>query len=273
MTAQSALPGLAHPRVVIGGAPIDALTLEEAVSVILARAIAGGPPAYVVTPNAAHLATLQENQVFQAVYRGAWLSVADGLPLVWASRLLHTPLPGRVNGTDLFERLCAGAAERGLSVFLLGGRPGAADAAAEALRRRHPRLLIAGTRCPPPGFERDIDELGRVDEAIRAAHPALLFVGLGAPKQEFWIASHGIRLGVPVALGIGVSFEFVGGMVRRAPRWMQRTGLEWFYRLLTEPRRLWRRYLFGNITFLRLVARQWWAQRYPGADPDADRRP
>ncbi|MEP6473043.1 MAG: WecB/TagA/CpsF family glycosyltransferase, partial [Gemmatimonadota bacterium] len=210
-------------RVVVAGTPVDACTMAQSVSAIIARAQAGGPPSYVVTPNAAHLVQLQHDPGFRTIYRGAMLSVADGMPLVWASRALGAPLPERVNGTDLFVNLCKQAAETGLRVYLFGGRAGAADAAAAELVRRYPSLIMAGTCCPPFGFDADPVELARLDDVVKAARPDLLFVGLGAPKQERWIAAHALALGVPVSLGIGVSFEFVGGMVRRAPGWMQRS--------------------------------------------------
>lgn len=255
-------------RVLLAGVPVDACTMGQAIEAILTRAGAGGPPGYVVTPNAAHLVQLQGDAGFREIYRGALLSVADGVPLIWASRLIGNPLPERVNGTDLFIHLCERAAEIGLRVFLFGGRPGAADAAATELTARFGGLTIAGTCCPPFGFEQDPAELVRLDAVVKAARPDLLFVGLGAPKQERWIAAHAVPLGVPVSLGIGVSFEFVGGMVHRAPVWMQRAGLEWLYRLVSEPRRLWRRYLVGNLVFCWLIARQWWAQRSRGEPVD-----
>jgi N-acetylglucosaminyldiphosphoundecaprenol N-acetyl-beta-D-mannosaminyltransferase len=251
-------PATAAPeRIEIAGVRIDACTLEETVDRVIEHAAARGAPAFVVTPNAHHVVMLQESEPFREVYREAWLSVADGVPLVWASRLLRTPLPGRVNGTDLFEAVCAAAAGRGLRVFLLGGRPGAADAAARVLRERHPDLQLAGTYCPPFGFERDAGESARVVEAVREARPDILFVGLGAPKQEIWMRENGEAVGVPVSLGIGVSFELVAGVVQRAPQWMQRSGLEWFYRLRMEPGRLWKRYAVTNPRFVALVMRQY----------------
>ncbi|HWK89938.1 MAG TPA: WecB/TagA/CpsF family glycosyltransferase, partial [Longimicrobium sp.] len=235
---------------------VDACTMRQAVAAMLERARAGGPPAYVVTPNAHHLVLLEDSAPFRGVYRGAWLVLADGMPLLWAARLLGTPLPEKVSGSDLFVEVCGAAAGTGLRVFLLGGRPGAAEGAARELERRFPGLRLAGAHCPPFGFERDPAALEQVERAIRDAAPHLLFVGLGAPKQELWIQANAARLGVPVAAGVGVSFEFVAGMVRRAPRWMQRAGLEWFYRLLREPRRLWRRYASTNPRFVALVLRQ-----------------
>lgn len=253
-------------RVRLCGTAIDPLTLDETIARIVQHARRGGAPGYVVTPNAQHLCMVHDHAGFGEAYRGAWLSVPDGVPLVWASRLLGTPLPGRVNGTDLFERVCEAAARAGLRVFLLGGRPGAAEGAARALRQRSPGLVVAGTCCPPMGFERDPAELERVDRAIRDAAPHVLFVALGAPKQEVWMHQRFPHLGVPVAVGIGGSFEMVSGMVPRAPRWMQRTGTEWLFRLAREPRRLLVRYATTNPRFVWMVARQWMEKRPPAVN-------
>jgi N-acetylglucosaminyldiphosphoundecaprenol N-acetyl-beta-D-mannosaminyltransferase len=254
-------PPLRGGRATIAGAAIDALSFGQVVDAIVTRAAHTEDPCYVVTPNAHHLVLLQQDALLRDIYGRAFLVVPDGVPLLWAARLLGQRLNGRVNGTDLFETLCARAAERGLRVFMLGGREGAADAAATVLTARHPGLRICGTACPPIGFEDDPIESALVLDAIRAAQPNLLFVGLGAPKQEYWMYRNCARLGVPVSLGIGVSFEFVGGVVRRAPRWMQRAGLEWLHRVGSEPARLWQRYVFGNARFCALVARQYAIQR------------
>lgn len=243
-------------RVNICAVGIDQYSFHEVVEIIVQQALNGTQPEYVVTPNAQHLVTLQKDEAFQKIYRHAFLVVPDGVPLLWAAKFLKTPLNGRVNGTDLFERLCAVAPEKDLRIFLLGGRPGAADEAAKLLQNRHPGLNIVGTYCPPYGFEKDATELSKINEIIKETTPQLLFVGLGAPKQEKWIYSNYQELKVPVSLGIGVSFELVAGTVQRAPKWMQKTGLEWFFRLLVEPRRLWKRYVFGNSLFLWLVLKQ-----------------
>lgn len=238
------------------GVRVDKYSFEQVVNIITTHAATSTQPKYVVTPNAHHIVTLQRDGHFRKIYREAFLSVADGVPLLWAARFLGTPLRGRVNGTDLFEQLCEVAAEKQLSVFLLGGRPGAAQMAAKVLTNRHPSLDIVGTYCPPYGFESDEIEVARINQMIRSAKPHLLFVGLGAPKQEYWMYEHCKEVGVPVSLGIGVSFEFVAGAVKRAPRWMQKLGLEWLFRFISEPKRLWQRYLVGNALFVWLVVKQ-----------------
>ena len=246
----------AAPRVTIAGVPVDVLTRQGAAGWVVQRALAGGPPGYVVTPNAHHVALLRDSERFRDAYAGAALSVPDGVSLVWASRLLGAPLPERVPGVDLFEDVCAAAAGTGIRIFLLGGRAGAADGAARVMREQYPGLEIAGTYCPPFGFERDAAEGERVARAIRAAAPHVLFVALGAPKQEVWLQEHLAALGVPVGVGVGAAFDFVSGQVPRAPRWMRAAGLEWLFRMAVEPRRLWKRYAVSNTRFVALVLRQ-----------------
>ncbi len=243
-------------KINIVGTEIDKYSFDEVVEIIVNHAVSGGRPEYVVTPNAQHILTLQNDTHFREIYSQAFLVVPDGVPMLWAANFLQTPLKGRVNGTDLFEKLCEIAASKELKIFLLGGREGAADKAAAVLQGRYSGLKIAGTYCPPYGFESDPVLLGQINDKILAAGPHILFVGLGAPKQENWIYGNYQQLGVPISLGIGVSFELVGGMVQRAPVWMQTAGLEWLFRLIVEPKRLWQRYVVGNPLFIWLVLRQ-----------------
>lgn len=243
-------------RVNICGVEIDQYSFDEVLERVVQHALSRDQPEYVVTPNAMHILLLQKDTYFQDIYRRAFLVVPDGVSLLWAARFLQTPLNGRVNGTDLFEKLCAVAAEKELRIFLLGGRPGSAEKAAQVLQDRYPDLRIVGTHCPPYGFEHKPEELAVIESKILSTQPDILFVGLGAPKQEKWIANNYLSLNVPVSIGIGVSFELVANMVPRAPIWMQRAGLEWLFRLIAEPGRLWKRYILGNPTFVWLVLQQ-----------------
>lgn len=243
-------------RVNICGVKIDDYSFNDVVERIVDRAVTAVLPSYVVTPNAQHVLSLQRDADFRDIYEKAFLAVPDGVSLLWSAKFLKTPLKGRVNGTDLFEELSAVAEKKGLKIFLLGGRPGAAEAAKKTLLSRHPDLKIVGTHCPPYGFESQPEELASINSKIKAAAPDILFVGLGAPKQEKWIYDNYQELGVPVSLGIGVSFELVADMVQRAPLWMQKWGLEWLFRLIVEPKRLWKRYVMGNPQFMWLVLKQ-----------------
>jgi N-acetylglucosaminyldiphosphoundecaprenol N-acetyl-beta-D-mannosaminyltransferase len=217
---------------------------------------AGG---WIVTANLDHLRRMVRQRSYGELCRAATLVVADGMPLVWAARIQGTPLPERVAGSNLISSLSAAAAARGKSVFLLGGAPGTAEAAANVLTERYPALRVAGTHCPPVGFEHDSQQLAELTEALRQAQPDIVYVALGSPKQERLIAE--LRPVLPGAwwMGVGISFSFLCGDVKRAPRWMQRLGLEWVHRLVQEPRRLARRYLVDDLPFaVRLLGGAAW---------------
>lgn len=187
---------------------------------------------------------------FTALTRPAGLRVADGMPLIWASALQRQRLPERVCGSDLVRSLSGKAAESGCSVFLLGGNPGVADQAARMLAQLFPALQVAGSYCPPIGFERDVREMDKVRRAVTEAAPDIVYVALGSPKQEYLIGA--LRSDLPQAwfLGVGIGFSFLTGDVRRAPAWMQAIGGEWLYRLTQEPGRLARRYLVDDLPFV-----------------------
>lgn len=242
-------------RIGIGHALVDNCSFEEACSAIVSHAIARGKPAYVITPNAQHIVLLEKEVRLREIYQKADLVVPDGVSLLYAARTFGRTIRERVAGVDLFQSLCALSAEHNLRVFLLGGRPGSANRCAAELKKKFPNLHV-DTYCPPFGFENNKEEHERTNDAIRSAKPDLLFVGLGAPKQEYWIFDHGRRLGASVCVGVGGTFEMVGGIVRRSPVWIQDLGFEWLYRLCAEPRRMWRRYLIGNVQFCSIVARQ-----------------
>jgi N-acetylglucosaminyldiphosphoundecaprenol N-acetyl-beta-D-mannosaminyltransferase len=233
---------------------IDALREGEVVDHVLG-ALARGDGGWIVTPNLDHLRRLVNDPSFRELCAGADLVVADGMPLVWASRLQGTPLPERVAGSNLIFSLTAAAAQSGHSVFFLGGDPGTAETASARLRERHPTLRVAGVYCPPLGFERDPALLSELRAVLARSAPDVVWVALGSPKQERLIRD--LRCVLPRSwwLGVGISFSFVSGAVRRAPRWAQVLGLEWLHRLVQEPRRLFRRYLIDGLPFaVRLFA-------------------
>lgn len=221
-------------------------------------------PRYAVTPNAHHIVEINKNRELRRIYEGADLVLPDGVSLLWASRLLGTPLRERVAGSDLFPRLCAAAAEYGYRVFLLGGEPGVASKAAEQLKRRHPGLRIVGFYSPQFGFESCPEENERIVRMTRESRPDILFVALGFPKQELWIYRYARACRVSIAIGVGAAFDFAAGTRRRAPRWMQRVGLEWLFRLLQEPRRLWYRYLVLGPQFALLTVAEFCRSRIRG---------
>jgi N-acetylglucosaminyldiphosphoundecaprenol N-acetyl-beta-D-mannosaminyltransferase len=261
------------PRFLLGKAPVDCISIDYA-AVLLTEALLRRErdcPLTIVGPNA-HLVTLaSRDRRFAEAMQAADLAVPDGISVVMAARLLGFPIPERVTGGDLMERLCAKAAQYKFRVFFLGGLPGAAIMAACNLRERYPGLEICGTYCPPVGFERSPAELAHICEEIDSAAPDLLCVAFGAPKQEIWMQANRNLLRVGAILPVGAALDTQAGLRRRAPRGMQRLGLEWLFRLMMEPRRLWRRYLFGNTRFVLLVLRAWVRSRC-GAVRGAARR-
>jgi N-acetylglucosaminyldiphosphoundecaprenol N-acetyl-beta-D-mannosaminyltransferase len=202
-----------------------------------------------------------EDAELRAAVLGSALTVPDGQPLVWAMNALGHPVSQRVYGPDLMARFCERSRATGARHFLYGGRTqGALVQLALNLRRRHPGLQIVGGYAPPhrplTGEERDF-----VAAEINRSRADVVWVGIGVPKQEKWMAAMRPRLDAPVLVGVGAAFDFHAGLIPQAPRWMQRTGLEWLFRLAHEPRRLWRRYLRYNPRFVAGFARQWARQR------------
>ncbi len=252
-------------RVSMFGIQIDAIDLPSTVDRLL-EIIRQSPACcqYVVTPNVDHVVRLQHDGALRAAYRRAALVVADGWPVVWASRRLGRALPGLVPGSDLVPALFAAASrtfrESGgppLRVFLLGAAPGVARQAAGRIESRWPGVQVVGQVSPPLGFEHHTDENDRILRQIADVRPDVLVVGLGAPKQELWVDRHQADIRSSVALCVGATIDFLAGHRRRAPRWLRRCRLEWLHRLLSEPRRLAARYARGAVVFPCLVWREW----------------
>jgi N-acetylglucosaminyldiphosphoundecaprenol N-acetyl-beta-D-mannosaminyltransferase len=238
------------------GVGFDPVDLDGAVARVAAL-VGGGAPSLAVTANTEVVMTARRAADLAQLLAGAALVVADGVGVVWASRYLRRPLPARVPGIELAERLLAEAARRGWRVYLLGGRPGTADEAAARLRVAYPGLQVAGSAHGyfPPGDE------AKVVETIRAAAPALLLAGLGTPRQERWLARNLAALAVPVAMGVGGSLDIWAGRAHRAPRPVQSLGLEWLYRLAREPRRLRRQLTIPHFMALIIAKRARGARR------------
>ena len=235
------------------GVDFDALSEQQVVARVVGD-LGDGRGGWVVTPNIDICRQLSHDPAARELVSGASLVVADGMPLVWASRLRGDPLPERVAGASLIFTLSAAAAASGRSVYLLGGEPGVPGRAAAELERRFPGLLVAGTDAPPAGFDRRPGEIEAVAAKLARARPDIVFVGLGFPKQEHLIAA--LAPGLPAAwfIGCGAAIPFAAGTLPRAPRRLQRLGLEWAFRLVSEPRRLFRRYLVDDLPFaLRLL--------------------
>jgi N-acetylglucosaminyldiphosphoundecaprenol N-acetyl-beta-D-mannosaminyltransferase len=240
-------------RISLSGVLIDRVDLSEAAARI-ATFLRSGRLHQIVTVNLDFLQIARTDAGFREMINEADLAVADGMPLVWASRLVGRPLPGRVTGNALVEECCRHSAATGDPIFLLGGRPGIAEAAGHVIKTRYPGAVIAGSYAPPFGPLSASEDRALVDR-INQSGARILFVAFGAPRQDNWIAAHRHELQVRVAMGVGCSLDVLAGVVSRAPLWMQRSGLEWLHRFRLEPCRLWHRYFVKDAPmFARLLA-------------------
>lgn len=237
--------------VTVWGLPLAPWTRDQATDAVTER-VRARRPTYFITANTHYAMLSQQEPRLREVNRRAAFLLADGAPLVLASRRSRTPLPERVAGSDLIYDVARRAAQEGHRLFLLGGAPGIAIAAADRLRSLYPGLIIAGTACPDaeqlqgPG-------LPSLIESIQAARPDILMVALGQPKGEYWIADHHETIGAPVSVQVGATLDFVAGRVSRAPRWIQAIHMEWAYRLALEPARLGPRYARNALFLARMV--------------------
>ncbi len=241
----------AHRRANVLGCRIDAVTLEEAVA-IAEEAIEQRRPCQHVAINAAKLVRFQHDEELRRVIRGCQLATADGQAIVWAGKVLGEPLPERVTGIDLMHAVLERSSELGYGVYVLGARSEVLERALVAVQTEFPHLRLVGAR---HGYFQ-ADEEAAIVESIREAAPDILFVALETPAKELFLARHRDRLQVPFVMGVGGAVDILGGVRRRAPRWMQRLGLEWAFRLAQDPRRLAGRYVVGNTRFTWLVARE-----------------
>jgi N-acetylglucosaminyldiphosphoundecaprenol N-acetyl-beta-D-mannosaminyltransferase len=219
------------------GVRVDNVTTAETLA-LLDRCVAERTPCQVATVNPEFIAQAQQNAAFRVALDENVLNLPDGVGLLWAARVLGHPLRERVTGSDTVPLLARQAAQRGQRLFLLGAAPGVAEQAAAVLRRANPALHIVGTYAGSP----EVAEEEAIIARVVAAAPDYLFVAYGAPRQDLWIHRNLRRLGVPVCMGVGGTFDFIAGIVPRAPRWMREAGLEWLYRLLSQPWR-WKRML------------------------------
>jgi len=235
------------------GSAIDALSWQDALERITLWA-AACESRYVCACNAHSLVTASLDPAFREIINGADMAVPDGMPIAWSLCKMGFPLQERINGPDLMLRVCEGAAGRDLSVFFYGSSPRTLAKLQANLRASLPELKIVGTHSPPYRPQSEAEDAAAV-ELINGSGAAIVFISLGCPKQERWMAQHRGKVHA-VMVGVGAAFDYHAGTLRRAPTWMQDSGLEWLYRLMKEPRRLWRRYLTTNTIFLLSIARQ-----------------
>lgn len=237
-----------HRRVNILGVGVSAVNMQQALDA-LSGWVEQGHRTYVIVCPVHTVMLCQRNPTLRHVVNLAGLVTPDGMPLVFLSRWMGYPHVGRVYGPDLMFAFSELAAKRGYRQYYYGGAPGVPEQLAERLSGQFPKLRVAGTYSPP-FQESTLEDDKIVVDRLNAAEPDIIWVGLGSPKQDFWMAQHREQLNAPVLIGVGAAFDFLTGRVPQAPRWMQQSALEWLFRLGTEPRRLWRRYLIDNPLFL-----------------------
>ena len=246
-----------RPSIEMMGCRIDNLTMAQTLEAV-EDFIARGVPHQHVVVNVDKLVKASRDPELRRIINACDLVNADGMPVVWASRLLGQPLMERVTGIDLFEALMGRAAEKRWRVYLLGAREEVVQRVREVYQARYPQLAIAGAR---NGYWTGAEEPA-VAEAVRAARPDILFVAMSSPKKEEFLGKWQRHMGVPFAMGVGGSFDVAAGKLKRAPLWMQRVGLEWFYRFLQEPRRMFRRYFIEDMAFFRLLGGELLRRRF-----------
>lgn len=250
---QLASGGTRREGLKIGSVWIDRLTFAQALDEIDAL-VESGRGGRVFTPNLDHVVLASDDAAFREAYAAAELSLVDGKPLVWASRLLGKTLPEKISGSDLVWPLLERAGQKKWRVYLLGGADGVAAEAAEVMGRRY-GVNVVGIDAPRVSRDGEVQDAGESLTRIQEARPNLVLVALGAPKQELLIHRIVADIRPAVALGIGGSLDFIAGRVKRAPRWVSESGFEWLYRLSREPRRLWRRYLLNDPRFAAILLR------------------
>ncbi|GAB1390914.1 MAG: hypothetical protein AMXMBFR78_17780 [Rubrivivax sp.] len=238
-------------RIEMMGCIIDNLSMEETLQTIEGFIASGKPHQHVVV-NVDKLVKVQKDPELRRIINDCALINADGMPVVWASRLLGKRLKERVAGVDLFDALMGRAAVKGWRVFLLGAKEEVVAQVRALYTERYPALVIAGHR---NGYWKPEEEQQVVDE-ITAARADLLFVAISSPKKEQFLGTYQARMRIPFAMGVGGTFDVFAGKVKRAPLWMQRAGLEWFFRFLQEPRRMFRRYFIEDAAFIGILARE-----------------
>lgn len=208
---------------------------------------------YVVAINVDVVMKIENDPYLKKIVDSADMVLVDGKPLVWISKWYNRPLKAKISGSDLVPILCDVASKKGYTIFIIGGKDGIAAQAKTRLENRYPNIRIVGTYAPPFGFEKDVDELNHINQIISDAKPDLLITCFGCPKQEKWIYENISKYNAKVSICAGATVDFLAGNVKRAPRWMSEHGLEWFYRFLQEPKRMFKRYFVDDVKIIGLI--------------------
>jgi N-acetylglucosaminyldiphosphoundecaprenol N-acetyl-beta-D-mannosaminyltransferase len=247
-------------QVVIGRVPFSKVSFGQALNILSKWVEQKVKCKQVILANVHSVVVAHKNDGFLKVCLNSDLVLADGAPVVWASRTKSSPIPGRIAGPDLMWLFAQRCAKRGFSLFLLGGKDEQLPLLKSNLEKANPGIKINGMYSPPFG-EWSQEENEHIVEMINASKADVLLLGVTTPKQDIWIGRHRDRLHAHVAIGFGAAFDFHSGLKKRAPRWVQRVGMEWFFRFLQEPERMWRRYLFSNLIFTYLTVKDFILRR------------
>lgn len=231
---------------------VNNVNMDETVRAI-EDMIASEKRSYIVAINVDVVIKIENDRYLKEITDKADMVLVDGKPLEWIAKWHKRPIKAKISGSDLVPILCKRAAEKGYSIFIIGGKEGIAEKAKQNLERDLPGIRIVGTYAPPFGFEKDEKELNRINEMISIAHPDLLIACFGCPKQEKWIYENYQKYDAKVSVCAGATVDFLAGNVNRAPRWMSEHGLEWFYRFLQEPKRMFKRYFVDDVKIIGLI--------------------
>ena len=210
---------------------------------------------YIVAINVDVVMKMESDTYLRKITDNADMVLVDGKPLIWISKLHKHPIKEKVSGSDLVPELCRMAADKNYSIFIIGGKDGVAEQAKNKLEQKYPDIRIVGTYAPPLGFEKDEAELKKINQMISDLHPDLLIGCLGCPKQEKWIYENYMKYDAAVSVCAGATVDFLAGNIKRAPRWMSNHGLEWFYRFLQEPKRMFKRYFVDDLKIIKLICK------------------
>ena len=231
---------------------VNNVNMDEAIQAI-EDMIASKKKSYIVAINVDVVIKIENDSYLKEITDKADMVLVDGKPLEWIAKWHNRPIKSKISGSDLVPILCGRAAEKGYSIFIIGGKEGIAEKAKQNLERDLPGIRIVGTYAPPFGFEKDEKELNRINEMISSAHPDILIACFGCPKQEKWIYENYQKYDAKVSVCAGATVDFLAGNVNRAPKWMSDHGLEWFYRFLQEPKRMFKRYFIDDVKILKLI--------------------
>lgn len=231
---------------------IDNISLEEAAAHI-EKCIAARKIGQVITPNVDQIVRIEMDPYFARICEKCELLLVDGHPLLWIAKLYGHPFREKICGSDLVPYLCRLSAEKRYSVFFLGAAPGVADRAAAQMQEKYKGLKVAGTYSPPMGFEKDKGEMEKINKMLYDSKADMLFVGMGVPKQDIFIYENMHKYQIPMSFSVGAAIDFIAGQQKRCPRWITKIGMEWFYRMIHDPKRLFRRYLVDDMKIIKLA--------------------